>query len=432
MQCPSCGYENVSGAERCAICGRPLIQTAGQGYGGPTPQPGGEPPSMPPSGPLQQPMPTPQQPISTPGAPYGATPGQPDAPPPQPAPPSTPLWAGPTTPGAPPPQPSYGTPAPPSGYGMPPAAGYGAPTAPQPGYGPQTTPPGYGTPAPPSGYGAPTPQPGAPYGGYGQPAPPSYPMQPGQPGWQYPPGYGPGGQPPQPPRRSRTGWIVGGIIAAVLVLVVCSVGTLLLVSANNLSTTSDVTATATTGQTPTPTRTTLYQNTFASDAIGWPNNSNCFESSGGYHVKGDSSSGIYCVAPDSVGQQSDVDVTVTASQLTGNSDHGYGFLIRASSNGDYYEMEAFSDSTWAFAKCLSTTTKCDLLAGNKKSSSLQSGLNAPNTLRVVAKGSHFDVYANDTKLGQADDSSLTSGKIGLFCGRSTECAYTNFSVAQPS
>src|SRR5215470_16581762 len=102
MQCPSCGYENVSGAERCASCGRPLPQTVGQGYGLMS---GSEPPSMPPGGPYQPPTPTPQQP------------------------------------------PSYGTPVPPPGYGTPPpSSGYGAPT-------PQ---PGYGAPAPQSGYGTPT------------------------------------------------------------------------------------------------------------------------------------------------------------------------------------------------------------------------------------------------------------------------------------
>ncbi len=412
MQCPSCGYENVSGAERCASCGRPLPQTIGQGYGL---QSSGEPPSMPPGGPYQPPSSMPQQPsYPTPGTQYGEMPGQPNVPP-QPTPQP---WSGPVTPGAQPPA-GYGAPTPPSGYGMPPQ---------QPGYGAPTPPSGYGT-VPPQqpGYGAPTP-PSTPYAGYGQAAPPSYPMQPGQPGqpgWQYPPGYGPGGQPPQ--RRSRTGLIVGIVIAVIVVLVACSVGGLVLVNqAGNLtSTVGTATATATTAPTATPAETVLFQSALTTSSSKMVQNENCFFSSDGYHIKDN------FICPINIDNLSDVHVKVTAKQIKGSLSNPYGVAFRESSSG-WYELDISGDGGWGVFNCPPNTGTCSELVQPSGTNAVQKNLNQENLLEVTAQGTHFEFSVNGSKLGTADDSSLTSGKIALSCGPGMECVYTNLTISKPA
>ncbi|MGH3659201.1 MAG: hypothetical protein ACRDUA_21335 [Micromonosporaceae bacterium] len=127
----------------------------------------------------------------------------------------------------------YGQPAgPPAG---PPGGGYGDP------YGQPSGPPGgYGQPsAPPGGgYGDPYGQPSGPPGGYGQPG---Y----GQPGYGQPGQGGPGGGmppagfPPAAPQKSNTGLIVG-LIAGVLVLLVCVGGGFYLFSGFGASPTATV------------------------------------------------------------------------------------------------------------------------------------------------------------------------------------------------
>jgi hypothetical protein len=396
MQCPSCGYENVSGAERCASCGRPLPQTVGQGYGFP---PSGEPP-MPAGGPYQPPSSTPQQPFTSPGAPYGEMPGQPNVPPP-----------------------GYGMPAPPSGYGMP---------TPQPGYGAPTPPSGYGTPAPPSGYGT-TPPPGygAPYPGYGQAAPPSYPMQPGQPGqpgWQYPPGYGPGGQPPQPPqRRSRTGLIVGIVIAVVVVIAACLGGTLLLASqAGNLTTITDLATPTTAAATATPAETVLFQSALTTSSSKMVQSEHCFFGTGGYHVKDN------FICPINISDQTDVHVKVTAKQISGATDSPYGVAFRESSGDGWYELDISSDGSWGVFKCPANATSCSQLVQPSDTDAVQKNLNNENVLEVRTQGTQFEFFVNGTRLGQADDSSLTSGKVALSCGPGMECVYTNLTISKPA
>ncbi len=397
MQCPSCGYENVSGAERCASCGRPLPQTVGQGYGM---QPSGEPPSMPPSGPYQSPPSAPQQPNYPPQQPgYGT----PVPPPPY---------------GAPTPTADYGAPTPQPGYGAPtPQPGYGTPTTP-PGYG--TTPPGYGPPTPQAGYGPPTTPPG-----YGQPAQPSYPMQPGYPGQPgYPPAYGTGGQPPQPPqRRNRTGCIVGAIIAVVVVLVACSVGGLVLLNQAGSSLSSTVLSTPTAGPTPTPTKTVIYQNDFSSEATGWPSDTNCSLGSDGYHI----TDGFICYAPPD--NQADIDVTVTVKQVSGTLSNGHGIVVRRTSQGNLYDFDIYADHGWVFFKCVNSD--CKQIAEQDTNAAIHTGLNQANIIEVIAKGSHFDFFVNGTKVGQADDSTFSSGLVGLDAGDSTECVFTDFVMAKP-
>lgn len=301
--------------------------------------------------------------------------------------------------------------APPPGYTPPPGMPPGMPpTMP---YGP----PAYGQPAPPSvPYGQP---PNYPYG-----APPSMPMGAPYPG--YPP-VAPMGAPP-PPRKGRVGLIIGGSIAAVLVFCVVAGGVLYAIGANQPTTTPGALATATTAAQVSPTATpeeiALYQNAFTTVSDDWANDTNCFFGPGGYHIKG----GYICYAP--VGDQANVDVTVDVQQVSGPNNDVYGLALRLDRTAHTdYDLNVDALGHWVFYRCSGST--CDRLIDFTAAASLHAGLNVTNKLQAKVKGSHFDFFINGVKVGQFEDSTYTSGLVGLECGESSECVFANLSIAQP-
>lgn len=387
MQCPSCGFQLDQQVAQCPRCGHQLATPTGQ-----------------------------PAPDDAPGAGGGNQPPQFNPYPPYP----------------PYPAPSEGTPnvpvqQPPSGYGFPPSpqnpyGSYGQPV-------PSAPPTGYGQPAAPSQpYGQPYSQPyGQPYG-YGQPAAPSYPMAPGT-GYP-PPGYPQQPLAPLPERKSRTGLIVGIIVAVVVVLALCSGGTLLALRslAQTPSAAETVTAasgTATPAASPTPPQTVIYTNTFASDDAAWLDEpGHCFLKSDGYHV----TNTWACYAP--VGVQTDVNISVKAEQISGPTNWPYGIIFRRASLGNSYQFMVDSNGEWVFFKCVSDS--CKPLVDYTANSVIRGGLNTPNTLEVHISGSHFDFFVNGTKVGSSDDTAFTSGKVGLVATKNVDAAFTDLVIARPN
>lgn len=398
MHCPSCGYPiDQQNLERCPRCGYALTPTAasgGQGdYGYPprSNDPGSTGGYVPPQ--------PPENPYGGYGN-YGGYGGYGNV-----APPSGygPPQQDPSSPYGQYGQGQYGQPAPPSGYGQP---AYGQPA--------------YGQPAPPSGYGQPP---------YGQPAPSSYPLAPGYP----PPGYGQPTYPSPPQKKNRTGLIVGIIVAVVVVLVACTGGTIFAIRAlgqtpdtGGSPTATTASGTATPEATSTPALTVIYQDTFASDASGWlQDGTHCYHASDGYHV----AKGYECFAP--VGLQSDVDVSVKVQQVSGPTTYAYGIAFRRASAGNSYDFMIDSNGKWLFSKCVNQN--CTTLVDFTPNNAIQGGLHTPNTIEVTAKGSHFDFSVNGAKMGSYDDSTFTSGKIGLLAaGDTINCAFTNLVISRPS
>lgn len=62
------------------------------------------------------------------------------------------------------------------------------------------------------------------------------------------------------------------------------------------------------------------------------------------------------------------------------------------------------------------------------SPAIHQGLHVTNTLKVVMTGSHFDLYVNDVKVGQFDDSDLTTGVPGVLGGPGITVFFTYFTM----
>ncbi len=309
-----------------------------------------------------------------------------------------------------------------------PSAGPGAPQNPPPynpygQYGGYAPPSGYGQPAPPSGYGQPAPPSG--YGQpYGQAAPPSYPMAPGY----APSGYPQGPLAPLPERKkSHTGLIVGIVAVVVVVLAACAGGTLWAVHSLGQTTVSAPSGTETpsAAASPTEAETVIYGNTFKTDDEGWLDEpGHCFLKSDGYHV----TNTWACYAP--IGTQTDVDISVTAQQVGGPANWPYGIIFHRASLGNSYQFMIDSNSDWVLFKCVNDT--CTKLVDYTSNNAIHGGLNTSNTLKAHISGSHFDFFVNDTKVGSADDTTFTAGKLGLVATKNVDSVFTNFVVSRPN
>lgn len=299
---------------------------------------------------------------------------------------------------------------------------------------------------------------GYPWPAYGQPMPPQYPPTalpgyppPGTPP-AYPPGHlwaapattpmapwppAPGWYPPsapqvptQPPRKSRTGLIVGSIIALVLVLCV-SAGALLYVAASRLpaaSVTIPNPPTQPPQATPTPAgpAVVVYQNSLTTPSGEWTDDgTSCFFKADGYHI----TNNTICFAPS--GEETNVYVSVHVKQIRGTVTQSYGIAIRSALHAQTgYDFFIDSNGKWGFDKCGGDT--CTNLVDYTSHPAIHTGLNTVNSLEVRATGSHFDFFVNNTKVGQADDSAIQSGYVGLEAGDNIECVFTDLTVSRPS
>src|SRR5262249_756553 len=223
--------------------------------------------------------------------------------------------------------------------------------------------------------------------------------------------------------KSRTGLLVGVIATLLLVVIVGTLAAVLLLKPGG-GTTAIATATATPTLAPTATPVVIYQNTLLGSQPDWPTDSTCSGKSDGYHIKSSRESSFLC-APD-LASQSDMNIAVTLKQISGDESIYAGIALRRPSQGNSYVFGVNADGRWVFGKFTSGTFS--IIAGDAASTAVQRNLNAINTLQVTAKEAHFTFFVNGIQVGQADDSSYSTGKIGLLIGGAIEAVFTNLAI----
>jgi hypothetical protein len=304
-------------------------------------------------------------------------------------------------------------------------------------------------------------QPYEPYGQqpgqYGQYGPPTQPGQysqqqwqqgqPGGPGYQQPPNplpYGgapypqgypapgsgappPYGMPPAPQQpRSRAGLIMGIIV----ILAVLAGGTAFAVTrlgGKTTAATGTPTVTTTTGPTATPTVAVIYTSPLFGNVAGWPSRDGCSPQSDGYHVKAD----VSCFAPTSA--ISNFSMTVTGQAVGTDTSQPYGVTFRSAQAandqiGDTYVFLIANDGSWALAKLISGST-ISLGKSTTASGAIHPDGSA-NIISVVANGSHITVSVNGTQITAIDDSSLSSGFVGLQGFDGGEAIFTDLTITK--
>ena len=111
-----------------------------------------------------------------------------------------------------------------------------------------------------------------------------------------------------------------------------------------------------------------------------------------------------------------------------------GIFFRANgANSKYYYFRVGKDGAYDLTVSHDTISTHDqLLKSGVAPSIITTGLNKPNLIAVLAKGSDLYLYVNQKFLAQVHDSTLQSGQIGVFGGdfasRSADVAFTNAKV----
>ena len=130
----------------------------------------------------------------------------------------------------------------------------------------------------------------------------------------------------------------------------------------------------------------------------------------------------------------DVRVEVDATKTGGDDNNNFGVICRsqAGSVDDFYTLWISSDGYYAIVKI--ENGDLGFLVEWQTSDAINQG-NTTNHIRGDCVGSTLSVYANGTLLGSADDSTFTSGDVGLEAGTfdvgGTEIRFDNFVVSQP-
>ncbi len=176
---------------------------------------------------------------------------------------------------------------------------------------------------------------------------------------------------------------------------------------------------------PTPSAARVYVAALTASGVGasgWDNDSRCSARNDGYHIVGS----YICYAP--IADASDADISVQVRQIQGDPFEPYGIAFRVVGAASHYEFDIDSHGTWVVYKFASGTATP--LVPYTASAAIARGLNATNTLRVRATGSHFECFVNGVDVGHADDTTFTSGTTGLVGDEGIEVVFTSFTLAR--
>lgn len=135
-----------------------------------------------------------------------------------------------------------------------------------------------------------------------------------------------------------------------------------------------------------------------------------------------------CVAPDQITSFRDGTVSITAQQTSGTLLQGYALIFRAQGPPvpDFYAFLIDGNGKWRAMKVMNA--QASFFTPFTFSPAIHQGLHVTNTLKVVMTGSHFDLYVNDVKVGQFDDSDLTTGVPGVLGGPGITVFFTYFTM----
>ncbi|HEX7976864.1 MAG TPA: hypothetical protein VF498_20825 [Anaerolineales bacterium] len=130
----------------------------------------------------------------------------------------------------------------------------------------------------------------------------------------------------------------------------------------------------------------------------------------------------------------DVRIEVDAVKSSGPDNNSLGVICRANDKNNFYFFIISSDGYYGIGKF---NGQDQALLGSKAmlpSEKILKG-EASNHLRADCVGSQLTLYVNGEKIGEAQDSQLSSGDVGLIAGAfdtaGTDISFSHFSVLQP-
>lgn len=147
------------------------------------------------------------------------------------------------------------------------------------------------------------------------------------------------------------------------------------------------------------------------DSINTPGEGSCGFTNNAYHVVQDIivGGGITGCNPEAFPALQNFTFQV---QLTIVSGDAGGITLRVA-NSNFYLFAIAPDGSYHFDVVNGSGLALPTVVKQGSSSAIQKGLNRPNLIAVVARGSTFDLYVNNQHIDTVTDGTFSSGNIGL-------------------
>jgi hypothetical protein len=126
------------------------------------------------------------------------------------------------------------------------------------------------------------------------------------------------------------------------------------------------------------------------------------------------------------GEYTDVDVSLKGKAISGKVDQGIGLVFRFRDPQSYYVVRA---------NALENNVRLYKMVDGRRrqiaGASIKVTSGQWHTLRVVAQGDHIVCYFNGQKLIDIQDTTYTTGKIGLWTKADSVTAFDDLTVTKP-
>lgn len=131
---------------------------------------------------------------------------------------------------------------------------------------------------------------------------------------------------------------------------------------------------------------------------------------------------------------SDVQIEVDATKVGGDDNNDYGLICRYQDSQNFYFFYISSDGYYAIGKMAGGEQQLIGTDSMPTSDAIKEG-NVTNRLRADCNGSTLSLYINGTFVASQEDSTYTSGDVGLIAGAfdvpGTDILFDNFLVLKP-
>jgi len=180
----------------------------------------------------------------------------------------------------------------------------------------------------------------------------------------------------------------------------------------------------------------LFQDDFSSSTSGWDEvrdeQGMTDYDQGGYRIQVQQSNFDYWANPGL--SFTDVSVTVKATKIGGPDDNDFGILCRYQDVSNFYLLIASSDGFWGLGKVVNGDQELIGMSSMEATDAINQS-NPSQTLRADCVGSTLTFYINGQQVGSVQDSTFSSGDVGLIAGTfdvaGTDILFDDFVVRKP-
>lgn len=170
----------------------------------------------------------------------------------------------------------------------------------------------------------------------------------------------------------------------------------------------------------------LYSNALTAPATGWASGPECAFTGSGLVVRPNGGQAYICLAPTAA--LTDVSVSVTVYQTSGQLTHAFGIVLRHAAPKNYYFFGIDGKGHFTFTVVVNDVSHT--IIPFTSNAAIHSGANATNRLQVIAKGEVITLLVNGTPVGQATLATYASGAVGLRGINNGEVIFQQLSIAQ--